>query len=54
MYILKVSVSIQKDLIIDILRQLSFKTSWEFSGGPVVRTWQFHCPGPGLNPWKLR
>ena len=37
MYILKVSASIQKDLIIDILRQLSFKTSWEFSGGPVVR-----------------
>ena len=36
MYNLKLSVSIQKDLT-DILRQLSFKTSWEFSGGPVVR-----------------
>ena len=24
---------------------------WEFPGCPVVRTWRFHCQGPGLNPW---
>ena len=29
--------------------------SWEFPGGPVVRTWRFHCRGPGLIPgWELR
>lgn len=52
MYILKVSVSIQKDLIIDILRQLSFKTSWEFSGGPVVRTRASIAMGPVQSPVK--
>ena len=24
---------------------------WEFPGGPVVRTWRFHCCGPAFNPW---
>ena len=24
--------------------------SWEFPGGPVVRTLHFHCRGPGFNP----
>ena len=23
---------------------------WEIPGGPVVRTWHFHCPGPGSSP----
>ena len=23
---------------------------WEFPGGPVVRTWHFHCRGPGFDP----
>ena len=23
----------------------------EFLGDPVVRTWHFHCPGPGFNSW---
>ena len=23
---------------------------WEAPGGPVVRTWHFHCPGPGSSP----
>ena len=29
-----------------------FKTplSWEFLGAPVVRTWRFHCRGPGSIP----
>ena len=25
-------------------------TYWEFPGGPVVRTWCFHCHGPGSIP----
>ena len=25
---------------------------WEFPGGPVVRTPQFHCRGHGLDPWS--
>ena len=31
---------------------LSSKTqeTWEFPGGPVVRTWNFHCWGPGSIP----
>ena len=33
----------KKDLIIDMLKQLSFKTSWEFPGGPVFRTLRSHC-----------
>ena len=28
----------------------AIKKSWEFIGGPVVRTWCFHCYGPGLIP----
>ena len=23
---------------------------WEFPGGPVIRTWHFHCWGPGSVP----
>ena len=23
----------------------------EFPGGPVVKTWRFHCRGPGFDPW---
>lgn len=23
----------------------------EFPGGPVVRTWLFHCRGHEFNPW---
>lgn len=23
----------------------------EFPGSPVVKTWCFHCCGPGLDPW---
>ena len=23
---------------------------WEFPGDPVVRTWRFHCRGPGSIP----
>ena len=26
--------------------------SWEFPGGPVVRTWPFHCGGPGSVPGR--
>ena len=25
-------------------------TNWEFPGCPVVRTWCFHCRGPGSIP----
>ena len=25
---------------------------WEFPGGPVVRTWHFHCRSPGFTPWS--
>ena len=25
----------------------------DFSGGPVVRIWCFHCTGSGFNPWCL-
>ena len=25
---------------------------WEFPGGPVVRTWCFHCQGPGSIPGR--
>ena len=28
----------------------AIKKSWEFLAGPVVRTWRFHCYGPGLIP----
>ena len=24
----------------------------EFPGGPVVRSWCFHCQGPGFSPWS--
>ena len=24
----------------------------EFPGGPVVKTWPFHCEGPRFNPWS--
>ena len=27
-------------------------TSWEFPGGPVVRTPHFHCRGHGLHSWS--
>lgn len=23
----------------------------EFPGSPVVKTWCFHCCGPGFDPW---
>ena len=26
------------------------KLTGEFPGGPVVRTWRFHCPGPSSIP----
>ena len=26
---------------------------WEFPAIPVVRTWLFHCCGPGFNPQSL-
>ena len=29
---------------------LKQQTSREFPGGPVVRTWCFHCHGPGSIP----
>ena len=25
---------------------------WEFLGGPVVKTWHFHCQGHRFNPWS--
>ena len=29
-----------------------YQDFWELSGGPaVVRTWCFHCYGPGFHPW---
>ena len=35
----------------DELKNITKKTNtWEFPGGPVVRTWCFHCWGPGLIP----
>ena len=28
------------------------KNSWEFPGGPVVKTLCFHCWGRGFNTWS--
>ena len=26
--------------------------TWDFPGGPVVKTLRFHCGGHGFNPWS--
>ena len=26
--------------------------SWDFPGGPVVKTPRFHCRGRGFDPWS--
>ena len=32
---------------VHLIRSHIKSTHWEFPGGPVVKTWCFHCHGPG-------
>ena len=36
---------------IEKLDFINIKNLWEFHGSSVVRTPQFHCRGPGFDPW---
>ena len=38
--------------LLDIQADLSQNNFQGFPGGPVVRTWQFHCRSPKFDPWS--
>ena len=42
-------MSSHQEFVMEVEEASRTGNSWEFPGGPVVRTQRFHCCGPG---WK--
>ena len=42
---------VNNNVYLNIAKTVDLKNSWEFPGGPVVRTLHFHCQGRRFNPW---